>query len=135
MTALPVKHVVTCFLLYEGKILLLQRSEQVGSFRGRWAGVSGFIETTPDAQALTEVREETGLGGADIQLLRKGETLAAADEGVCWVVHPYLFRIRDKSKIRIDWEHRALRWIDPAELEHYPTVPMLKETLARVYPF
>jgi 8-oxo-dGTP diphosphatase len=135
MRPLPVKHVVTCFLMCEGQILLLRRSEKVGSFRGRWAGVSGFIETTPDEQALLEVSEETGLRTNELQLLKKGETLTADDEGVCWVVHPYLYRIRDKDKIRIDWEHSDLRWIEPAELERFQIVPMLKQTLALVYPF
>jgi 8-oxo-dGTP diphosphatase len=135
VTALPVKHVVTCFLLCEGQILLLQRSQKVSSFRGRWAGVSGFVETTPDEQALLEITEETGLPGNDLHLLKKGNILTADDEGVRWVVHPYLYLVHDKKKIRIDWEHSSLRWIDPAEIERFQTVPMLKQTLAMVYPF
>ena len=53
--------VVTCFLTHRGRILLLKRSDRVGSYRGRWAGVSGYMETEPDAQALVEIFEETGL--------------------------------------------------------------------------
>ena len=44
------KRVVTCFLESEGEILILYRSEQVGSYQGRWAGVSGYVETTADKQ-------------------------------------------------------------------------------------
>ena len=135
MSQLSEKHVVTCFLECQGKILLLKRSERVGSFRGRWAGVSGFIETSADEQSLTEIREETGLAADDVSLLKKGEVMAAEDEGIRWVVHPYLFRISDRNKIRTDWEHCDLCWISPAEIEDYPTVPMLKEALERVYPF
>ena len=60
-------HVVTCFLLRqdtaEPRMLIVQRSQRVGSYHGQWAGVSGFVETgiTPDEQAYTEIREETGL--------------------------------------------------------------------------
>ena len=128
------KRVVTCFLESGGEILLLRRSEQVGSYRGRWAGVSGYIETTADEQALTEIAEETSLSGEDLKLIKRGKPLPVKDErlGVKWVVHPYLFHINDRDKIKIDWEHKEVRWIKPEELDTYPTVPKLKETLARV---
>jgi len=129
------KQVVTCFLESNGEILILRRSEQVGSYHGRWAGVSGYIETTADEQALTEIAEETGLSQEDLKLIKKGKPLSIGDEklGVKWVVHPYLFRIKDRSKVKIDWEHKEARWIKPEEIDSYQTVPMLKETLAKVY--
>ena len=127
--------VVTCFLESSGEILILRRSEWVGSYQGKWAGVSGYVETTPDEQALVEIGEETSLGGEDLKLMRKGETLTVEDEklGVRWIVHPYLFHIKDRGKIKIDWEHKEAKWIKPEEIGDYQTVPMLKETLARVY--
>ncbi len=60
-------HVVSCFLLRtdmdQPRLLIVQRSQRVGSYNERWAGISGFLETgvTPDEQAYTEIREETGL--------------------------------------------------------------------------
>jgi len=65
------KHVVTCFLESDGKILLLRRSRQVGSYQGKWAGVSGYVESPPDKQAMIEIGEETGLEAGDILLLKK----------------------------------------------------------------
>ncbi len=127
---------VTCFLKSGDDILLLCRSQQVGSYQGRWAGVSGYMEQSADEQALTEIREETGLTDEDLALLKKGEPLAVEDEalGVMWVVHPYLFAVKDRNKITIDWEHKELKWIKPGEMGHYATVPMLKEALAQVLP-
>jgi len=132
---LPEKRVVTCFLESNGEILILRRSEQVGSYQGKWAGVSGYIETTADEQALVEIAEETGLSHEDLKLIKRGKPLSIKDErlGVKWVVHPYLFRIKDRGKIRIDWEHKEARWIKPEAIGNYQTVPKLKETLARVY--
>ncbi|MDP3879314.1 MAG: NUDIX pyrophosphatase [Dehalococcoidales bacterium] len=129
------KSVVTCFLESDGEILLLRRSELVGSYRGRWAGVSGYVDETADEQALVEIGEETGLYGEEIELIKKGEALVIEDErmGVRWVVYPYLFRIKDRRKVRMDWEHQEMRWIDPEDIAAYQTVPMLRETLARVY--
>ena len=133
---LPDKHVVTCFLESDGEILLLRRSQKVGSYHGRWAGVSGYVETTPDKQALTEISEETGLQPEDVQLLKKGEILTVEDEelGVRWLVHPYLFHINDRRKIRTDWEHVESRWISPKDIVDFTTVPRLKEALDSVYP-
>ena len=129
------KPVVTCFLESDGEILILRRSKQVGSYQGKWAGVSGYIETTADEQALTEIAEETSLPQGDLKLIKKGKPLPIEDEqlGVKWVVHSYLFHIKDRNKIKIDWEHKETRWIKPEELGNYQTVPKLKETLARVY--
>ena len=129
------KRVVTCFLKSGGEILLLRRSDRVGSYRGRWAGVSGYIETTADEQALTEIAEETSLSENDLTLTKKGRPLPVEDEslGVRWIVHPYLFHIKDRDKIKIDWEHKETKWIDPKDIGNYQTVPMLRETLAQVY--
>ena len=126
---------VSCFLESDSEILILRRSEQVGSYQGRWAGVSGYIETTADEQALTEIEEETSLSGDDLKLIRKGKPLTVEDDklGVKWVVHPYLFHIKDRDKIKIDWEHKEARWIPPRDIDNFETVPKLKEVLARVY--
>ena len=133
--SLQERKVVTCFLESDSEILLLRRSERVGSYQGRWAGVSGYIEKTPDEQALVEIEEETSLCVEDVELVKRGEPLVVDDEGlgVRWVVHPYLFHIKDRGKIKIDWEHKETRWIAPKDISSYQTVPMLKETLERVY--
>jgi len=129
------KQVVTCFLESEGKVLLLRRSGKVGSYRGRWAGVSGYIETTADEQALAEIEEETSLDREDVELVSIGKPLEVLDGdlGVRWVVHPYLFHTKDRGKIKIDWEHKEIKWIAPEDIANYETVPRLKEVLARVY--
>ncbi len=127
--------VVTCFLESGGEILLLRRSGKVGTYRGRWAGVSGYMETGADEQALTEMAEETGLSPQDVRLIKKGRPLTIKDEklGTKWVVHPYLFHTDSRDRIKIDWEHTEARWIKPTDITGYETVPGLKEALARVY--
>jgi len=135
-SSLQERHVVTCFLESESKVLILRRSDRVGTYRGRWAGVSGYIDRFADVQALVEIDEETSLHGkGDLEFINKGKPLVVEDEelGVRWVVHPYLFHVWERSKIKIDWEHKEARWIDPKDMDDYQTVPMLKETLERVY--
>jgi 8-oxo-dGTP pyrophosphatase MutT (NUDIX family) len=134
-------NVVTCFLLRrsggEDEILLLRRSQQVGTYRGRWAGVSGYIEgADPLTQAYAEISEETGLASEDVQLLRTGEPLAVVDAEAerRWIVHPFLFEVSEPARIRTDWEHIETRWIQPKDIFQYETVPQLAEALMRVYP-
>ena len=130
------KSVVTSFLEYNNKILILRRSETVGTYQGKWAGVSGYIEH-PNAsleQSLQEIKEETGLSQADVELIKKGQILEVVDEelGRKWIVHPYFFRVKDPTKIRIDWEHKEAKWILPEDITKYPTVPKLKEAWEKV---
>ena len=82
-----------------------------------------------------EIEEETGLCPPDVELLKKGSSVEVEGEGIKWVVYPYLFRIKDRSKVRINWEHNEKRWIKPEDIDDYQTVPRLKEALARVYKF
>ena len=128
------KHVVTCFLESDSKILLLRRSSQVGSYRGKWAGVSGYVESPPDKQALIEIHEEVNLDSDNVQLIKQGEPLAIDDKelGTRWVVHPFLFHVANPEKVKIDWEHREYTWINPIDIDNYNTVPGLKNTLMKV---
>ncbi len=130
-------HVVTCFLLNaEGKLLILRRSNRVGSYQSRWAGVSGYLEAAPEEQAYRELQEEVGLAPEDVRLLRKGEPMDVPDEelGKLWVVHPFLFLVDDVERVRLDWEHTEFRWIEPGDLPTYSTVPGLVPLLERIYP-
>ena len=126
------QHVVTAFLSCHGKILIMRRSTRVGSYQGRWSGVSGYLEDpTPLAQALREIREETGLSDEDVTLRRVGVplTVPAPELRTLWVVHPFLFEINDPRAIRLDWENTELRWVTPKQLEEYATVPRLTDAL------
>lgn len=120
--------VVTAFLeTADREILLLRRSERVGSFPGRWAAVSGYLEDpTPLEQALREIREETGLHGPAVTLLRQGAVVAAREGTVVYLVHPFLFRAQ-RRHVRLDWEHTEAEWVDPAEILRRSTVPKLAQ--------
>lgn len=127
----PSIHVVTCFLMRRGKVLILQRSEKVGTFRCKWAGVSGYIEKgeRPVDTAFKEIREETGLSGSNVALVREGAPLPIAFTN--FIVHPFLFECK-RGRIRLDWEHTAHRWIRPSGLGRFGTVPGLKAALKSV---
>src|SRR5207245_5866464 len=128
-------HVVTSFLKRtdagEPRILIVRRSQRVGSYQGHWAGISGFVEpgVTPDEQAYTEIREETGLQREQVRMLRRGSVVEHEDAeiGRHWYIHPFLFEVPAPDAVRLDWEATEMRWIRPSELESYETVPRLAE--------
>ena len=132
------RHVVTCFLEHGGKIMLLRRSERVGTYRGKWAGVSGYIETgsTPSQQAWTEIKEEASLDMDDVELVQEGLPLEVVDTELVrkWIVHPFRFQVLKPDKIRIDREHTEAKWIAPEDIGQFETVPNLREAWQRVAP-
>jgi 8-oxo-dGTP pyrophosphatase MutT (NUDIX family) len=134
MTPVKQKKVVTSFIRHRDRILLLRRSGRVGTYRGKWAGVSGYLEeSSPLAQALKEIYEETGLDDSQVRLVSTGRPLEVLDKnlGTCWLVHPFLFETDEPEKIRLDWEHVEMQWVEPAELRELPTVPKLAEALGQ----
>jgi 8-oxo-dGTP pyrophosphatase MutT (NUDIX family) len=124
--------VVTAFIRHGGRVLLLRRSRRVGSYPGRWAGVSGYLEGRPPLdQALREIEEETGVGAAQLRLVSAGPPLEVVDSALCrvWSVHPYLFESDALPQIRLDWEHDDYCWVRPTEVELLQTVPRLGDAL------
>jgi predicted aconitase with swiveling domain/8-oxo-dGTP pyrophosphatase MutT (NUDIX family) len=125
------RHVVTVIVRSRGKILLLRRSDKVGSFRGQWAGVSGFIEDREKDEdaARREIREEINIdvprftSKIDTQMFRDGDTV--------WCVHPFLVDAKD-PKIRTDWEHQAYKWVPPSDVSAFSTVPGLQQVICKL---
>lgn len=123
--------VVSAIVRNRGRILIVRRSAAVGSFRGRWSAISGFLEgrESPRQRAIREVREETGL--RSLTLRGTGPQMFARDEATIFVVHPFLFDA-PKRRVRLDWENVEYRWIRPPELGRYKTVPQLPDVVHAV---
>ncbi|MHC4479485.1 MAG: NUDIX domain-containing protein [Planctomycetota bacterium] len=133
---MKLRHVVTCFLTNpaDGTVLLGRRSERVSTYPGRWAAISGSVETTPLQQAYREIEEETGLERSRLRLSAEGRPVRLADWdlGVVWVVHPYLFRCDAPDQVRRDWEHVRFQWVGPGRIGALQTVPKLAEAYRSV---
>jgi len=151
-------HVVTCFLRNRGEVLLLRRSDEVGSYPGLWSGVAGHVEgesedeadsdaggrtgssepsladAREDGAAREEIAEETGLLSA-CTLPRRGTAFEFTDEdlGIRWVVRPYLFDC-DSRDVETNWETAEFEWVHPTEILRRETVPKLWASYSRVAP-
>lgn len=137
MDRTPADHtpVVTVFLRNRGEVLLLERSDEVGSYPGRWGGVAGHVEDTPEASARRELREETGLSDDAVTFARAGEPFVVDDgtEGAPWRVHPFLFDAHQRE-VEPNWETRQVEWVAPPAIRERETVPELWTSYDRVRP-
>ena len=130
--------VVTCILEHGGKILLFKRSNLVGTYRGLWGGVAGYVEELEDPYdtALKEIRQEAGIGVDALELVRKGDPIEFSDtydgRRYDWIVYPFLFHIESNELVRVDWEHEEYRWVSPSELKKFDTVPGLDDVVAQL---
>lgn len=122
------RKVVTNIVRRKDKILLLQRSKEVGSYRGLWAGVSGFIEPDelPADAARRELAEEIGLQKA--QMTKALAPQSFRDLDVIWTVHAFLVDV-GRAKIELDWEHDHFEWARPEDLSGYHSVPGLQKVV------
>jgi len=135
-SALDETHVVTVFLRHDADVLLLRRSDTVGSYAGLWGAVAGHAEGDPAAAARTEIREETGLDPeADAALVRRGASfdVVDADRGTRWVVHPFLFDCARRA-VEPNYETSAYEWVAPPAILRRQTVPDLWQSYDRVRP-
>ena len=130
--------VVTCILEHDGKILLLKRSNLVGTYRGLWGGIAGYIENLeePYDTAVKEIQEEVGISLDTLVFVRKGDSIEFSNayngRRYDWIVYPFLFHIKSKEIVRLDWEHEDYRWIYPSEVKKFNTVPRLDELVTQL---
>ncbi len=129
---MQLRHVVTCFLNHpeEPTVLLGHRSDEVHTYPGHWAAISGSVETAdPVEQAFREIAEETGLARDQVRLEAEGWPIRFTDWdlGTVWVVHPFRFRCLAPDQVRRDWEHVRLEWVRPERMGRLTTVPKLQE--------
>ncbi len=127
--------VITVFIKYKDKILLLRRSDRVSTYKRKWNTVAGYLdEIRPiKEKILEELREEIGVGKDVVSLINIGNPFKFEDEkiGKKWIVVPVLVELR-KPEIKLNWEHTEYRWIDPKEIKNFETVPNLDLSLKRV---
>ncbi|MFP4633155.1 MAG: NUDIX domain-containing protein [Halobacteriales archaeon] len=126
--------VVTCFLRHRGDVLLLRRSDETSTYRGRWAGVSGYVEREDAVDdAYREIQEETGQ--VDVELLRRGEPFEFVDSDLNtrWRVHPFAFEAASRD-VDLNEETVDYEWCSPTEILRRQTVPRLWRSYEAVSP-
>ena len=126
-------NVVTSFLNYNNKILILKRSEKVRTMKGLWSGISGIIENNeiPISRAKIEIFEEAGISEKHITLIKSNKELIIESpqyKNQQWIIFPFFFTT-DTNSIKLNWENSDFRWIEVGQLKEFNTVPSLERIL------
>ncbi len=128
--------VLICFIKYKNKILLLKRSEKVSTYKNIWSTVAGFIdeEKPLKEKILEELKEELGILEKDIQKIKFAKPYEYNDKTIkkIWLRYPILVQLKQKPKIKLDFEHTEYKWLNPKEITKYKTAPNLQKTLKLV---
>jgi len=131
--------VITVFIVYNDEILLLKRSEDVRTYKGKWNTIAGYLDELKPVynKILEELREEVGLTEDNILSYHLGESFTFTDKsiGKTWIVHPACVILKEKPVIKLDWEHTEYRWIKPMDLDKFDTVPNIRESFDRILGF
>ncbi len=120
--------VTTSILRCKDRILILKRSDKVGTNKGKWAGVSGHIEPGENAEqtAPREIREELSIDR--FVLIAQAAPITIREAGHIWTIYPFLFET-ENEKVTTDWEHTEHKWVLPEEVKDYDVVPGLLDLL------
>ena len=128
--------VLTCFVKYADKILLLKRSDKVRVYQGLWNSVAGYLdEFRPlEEKAQEELREELGIAAEIIKQTKLGQPYELYDESVgkIWIIFSVLVELNQEPVIKLDWEHTKYCWVSLEEVKNFDIVPGLDKTMARV---
>ena len=127
--------VITVFVKYKDKILILKRSNKVRVYQRKWNTVAGYLDELRPVRdkILEEIHEELGINEDNILSIHIGESYKFTDTKVnkTWIVHPVLVELKNRPSIKLDWEHTEYKWIKPGELKNFDIVPKLEESLKR----
>lgn len=129
--------VVTCFIMQENKLLIMKRSKKVLNYNGKWNVVAGFLDDPRkklENIVYDELREETNIGEENVESINIAKNYTYFDKEIdkTWIIFPVLVKIKDKNKIKIDWEHLESKWIDPNDLTKFNVVSGLDLTFSKL---
>jgi len=118
--------VLNAVVVYLGKALLPQRSNDMRSYPNHWCGISGYLDDhrSVEDRARQEMSEEVGITTDRILSMQRGTVLLqeAPDHDKSWLVVPVLVRVRDR-RYRLDWESQAAGWFTMTEAMGLPLLP------------
>lgn len=123
-------------ILWDRKVLIIQRSSNERTFPNLWELPSGKKEEGESIKeaAIREVKEETGLdveiikpvSSFDYQIERDGKVLN------CHQIN-FLVRPKGNLEVKLSPEHQAFAWINRGELSIYSITGPIREVIEKVF--
>ncbi len=120
--------VSACYLIFDGKILLLQRAaDRVEP--GSWGVPAGKLEQgeVPEEAAIRELQEETGIVIATKPHYSGTYYIRRPD--LDFVYHRFRIDLDCMPQVQLSAEHIAYTWATEADIETLPLIPGARECL------
>jgi|SRR3989344_3253335 len=125
--------VVTGIVVYDGKILLLKRSDTMEMHPGKWSFPGGKINKGEDfiSALRREIREEAGLEiGDDKKYV--SDYFFTRPSGICTVGCCFLVNAVNND-VRLSQEFTDYGWIEPEDIDKYDIVPYLVDEVKKAF--
>ena len=130
----PRFEVVSCFFEYDGEVLFLQRQDHKPE-GGTWGAPAGKIDQgeTPEIAMARELVQETGFDASRKKLVyfRK---LYVCYKTYDFVYHIFSLKLGAKPDVQLNLEeHKAYRWLSPAEALRINLIPDMDACIKLFY--
>ena len=128
--------VINCVVRFRGKVLVVQRSENLNFYPGYWNGVSGFLDDSRslEQKVKDELKEELGIHSKNIKRIKFGAIFDQEEPKYkkTWIVHPVLVEV-STDKIKLDWEAQNYIWIASSDAKKLKLLPGFDRVLANLF--
>jgi isopentenyldiphosphate isomerase len=88
---------------------------------------------------LEEIKEELGvtLNEQDILSVKIADPFEFKDNTAnkTWLTCNILIELKQKPKIKLDWEHTDYKWVKLGDIKKFNTIPSFEQSLKRVLNF
>jgi 8-oxo-dGTP diphosphatase len=128
--------IILCVISFDGKVLIVKRSNKVGDYKNKWNIVTGYIDNpkiSVKEHAILEMHEEIGLNKKDIAKMEIMEPYDLYDRHLkkSYKVFAAIVHLKHMPVIKLNEENSEFAWVDPKDLNKYDSVSDLKKTLAK----
>lgn len=116
--------VVSCFVEYEGKVLLLRRAKQDSQF-GLWGIPGGKLEAfeSPRKGLQRELKEELSIDICPSKFEKIARTPLTNDCDGSYLLYVYYLKLDEMPKLALNFvEHSQLEW---STIENFTNYPLL----------
>ncbi len=128
--------VVNTVVTRDGKVLLVQRSNELRLYPGCWNGISGFLDDnlSIEKKVKEELLEELGIEEKDIAALKRGKVLLqeAPQYKKTWLIVPVLATVKTDA-YTLDSEAQAAKWLEPNEALKLQLLPGFDEVFRQFF--
>mgnify|MGYP001235416401 FL=1 len=115
------------FIRREDEMLLLRRSMDVSEHPALWDGIFGRVNELNEESVLARVNEATGIPHEHLEIIMDGEPRGIEVDGRIVDTTPFLIFSNYEEDIEPRTLYTEAEWIDPGEIQHRNTTPLIRE--------